>query len=83
MRFIHHRDLASQIRGFQLFTDLLNDVERTLTWLAQIQTLIYFLVPTTQAGERPTGIMPSIARCVGANAQAYSRSMDDFSDSAI
>ena len=32
-------------KGKQLYTDLLNDVERTRTWPAQIQTLIYFLVP--------------------------------------
>ena len=43
-------------------TDLLNDVERTLTWHAPIQTLIYFLVPKTPTGERPIGLMPSIVR---------------------
>ena len=46
----------------QLYTDLLNDVERTLTWPAQIQTLIYFLVAKTPTGERPIGLTPSIAR---------------------
>ena len=49
-------------QGKQLYTDLLNDVERTLTWPAQIQTLIYFLVPKTPTGERPIGLMPSIVR---------------------
>ena len=50
------------VKGEQLYTDLLNDVERTLTWPAQIQTLIYFLVPKTPTGERPIGLMPSIVR---------------------
>ena len=49
-------------KGKQLYTDLLNDVERTLTWPAQIQTLMYFLVPKTPIGERPIGLMPSIVR---------------------
>ena len=50
------------VKGKQLYTNLLNDVERTLTWPAQIQTLIYFLVPKTPTGERPIGLMPSIVR---------------------
>ena len=50
------------VKGKQLYTDLLNDVERTLTWPAQIQTLIYFLVPKTPTGVRPIGLMPSIVR---------------------
>ena len=39
-----HPSMWSRIseKGEQLYTDLLNDVERTLTWLAPIQTLIYF-----------------------------------------
>ena len=49
-------------KGKQLFTDLLHDVELTLTWPAQIRTLIYFLVPKTPTGERPIGLMPSIVR---------------------
>ena len=50
-----HPSMWSRIseKGKQLYTDLLNDVERTLTWPAQIQTLIYFLVPKTSTGERP------------------------------
>ena len=44
----------------QLYTDLLKDVERALTWLAQIQTLIYLLDPKTPIGERPIGLMPSL-----------------------
>ena len=43
-------------------TDLLKDVERTLTWLAQFQTLIYFLVPKIPTRERPIELMPSIVR---------------------
>ena len=62
MRFIHRCGPASQKRSRQLYTDLLNDVERTRTWLAPIQTLIYFLVPKTPTGERPIGLMPSIVR---------------------
>ena len=49
-------------KGEQLYTDLLDDVERTLTWPAQTQTLIYFLVPKTPTGERPIGLMSSIVR---------------------
>ena len=51
-------------KGKQLYTDLLNDVERTLTWPVQIQTLMYFLVPKTPTGERPIGLMPSIVRVI-------------------
>ena len=51
-------------KGQQLYTGLLNDVERTLTWPAQIQTLIYFLVRAS----------------VGTYAQAHSGSMDDSQD---
>ena len=59
-----HPSIWSRIseKGKQLYTDLLNDVERTLTWPAQIQTLIYLLVPQTPTGERPIGLMPSIVR---------------------
>ena len=59
-----HPSVWSRIsaKGKQLYTDLLNDVERTLTWPAQIQTLIYFLVPKTPTGERPIRLMPSIVR---------------------
>ena len=59
-----HPSMWSRIseKGKQLHTDLLNDVERTLSWPAQIQTLIYFLVPKTPTGERPIGLMPSIVR---------------------
>ena len=39
------------VKGKQLYTDLLNDVERTLTWPAQIQTLIHVLVPKTPTAE--------------------------------
>ena len=48
-----HPSMWSRIseKGKQLYTDLLNDVERTLTWPAQIQTLIYFLVPKTPTGD--------------------------------
>ena len=53
---------ASQKNDKQLYTDLLIDVERTLTWPEQIQTLVYFLVPKTPTGERPIGLMPSIVR---------------------
>ena len=49
-------------KGKHLFTGLLHEVELTLTWPAQIQTLIYFLVPKTPTGERPIGLMPSIVR---------------------
>ena len=52
----------SEKKGKQLYTDLLHDVEHTLTWPAQIRTLIYFLVPKTPTGERPIGLMPSIVR---------------------
>ena len=58
----------------QLYTDLLDDVERTLTWPAQIQTLIYFLVPATH---RTHAIN---CASVGTYAQAHSGSMDDFPD---
>ena len=59
-----HSSMWSRISemGEQLYTDLLNDVERTLTWPAHVQTLIYFLVPKTPTGERPIGLMPSIVR---------------------
>ena len=59
-----HPSVWSRIsdKGKQLFTDLLHDVELTLAWPAQIQTLIYFLVPKTPTGERPIGLMPSIVR---------------------
>ena len=70
-------------KGKQLYTDLLNDVERTLTWPAPIQTLIYFVVPKTPTGERPIGLMPSIVACVGANAQAHSGTVDDFPDPVL
>ena len=74
-----HPSMWSRIseKGKQLHTDLLNDVERTLTWPAQILTLIYFLVPKTPTGERPIGLMPSIV------AQAHSGSVDDSSDPAL
>ena len=49
-------------KGKLLCTDLLNDVERTLTWSAQIQTLIYFLIPKAPTGKRPIGLVPSIVR---------------------
>ena len=62
MRFIPQCGRKSQKRGKQLYTDLLNDVEGTLTWPAQVQTLICFLVPKTPTGERPIGFMPSIVR---------------------
>ena len=44
-----HPSMSSRIseKGQQLCSALLNDVERTLTWPAQIQTLTYFLVPKT------------------------------------
>ena len=58
-------------KGRQLYTDLLNDVERTLTWPVQIQTLIYLLVPKIPTGERPIA-------SVGTYAQAHPGSMDDF-----
>ena len=59
-----HPSMWSRIseKGEQLYTDLLNDVERTLTWPAKIQTLICFLVPKTPTAERPIGPMPSIVR---------------------
>ena len=59
-----HPSVWSRIsdKGKQLFTDLLHDVELTLAWPAQIQTLIYFLVPKTPTGERPIGLMPSVVR---------------------
>ena len=59
-----HPSMGSRIseKGKQLYTDLFNDVESTLTWPAQIQTLLYFLVPKTPTGERPIGLMPSIVR---------------------
>ena len=59
-----HPSMWSRIseKGKQLYTDLLDDVERTLTWPAQAQTLIYFLVPKTPTGDRPIGLMPSIVR---------------------
>ena len=59
-----HPSVWSRIseNGKQSYTVLLNDVERTLTWPAQIQTLIYFLVQKTLTGERPIGLMPSIMR---------------------
>ena len=41
----------------------LNDVERTLTWPAQIQTLIYFSwFPRHRLERRLIGLMPSIVR---------------------
>ena len=49
-------------KGKQLYIDLVNDVERTHSWPAQIQTLIDFLVPKTPTGERPIGLVPSIVR---------------------
>ena len=49
-------------KGKQLHTDVLNDVERTLTWPAQIQTLFTFLVPKTPTAERPIGLVPSFVR---------------------
>ena len=46
-----HTSVWSRIsdKGKHLFTDLLHDVELTLTWPAQIQTLIYFLVPRLES----------------------------------
>ena len=57
-----HPSMWSRIskQGKQLYTDMLNDVERTLTWLAQIQTLIYFLVPKTPTGERPIDLAQNV-----------------------
>ena len=70
------------VKGKQLYTDLLNDVERTLTWPAQIQTLIYFLVPKTPTGA--THRTHAINRAsVGTDAQAHSGSMDDFPDPVL
>ena len=54
--------VAHLTKGKQQYTDLLNDVERTLTWPSQIQTLINFLVSKRPTGERPIGLMPSIVR---------------------
>ena len=49
-------------KGKQSYTDFLNDVERTLTWPAQTETLICFLVSKTPTGGRPIVLMPSIVR---------------------
>ena len=62
MQFIPPCGRASQKRVNTSYTDLLNDVERTLTWPAQIQTLIYFFFTKTPTGERPIALMSSIVR---------------------
>ena len=66
-----HPSMWSRIpeKGKQRYTDLLNDVQRTLTWPAQVPTLSHSLVPKAPTGDRPNGLMPSTV-CVGTYAQA-------------
>ena len=61
MQFIHLCGRASQKKGKQLYTDLLNDVERTLTWLAQT-TNSHLLLGSQDTDWRATHLMPSIVR---------------------
>ena len=78
-----HPSMWSRIseKGKQLYSHLLIDSERTLKWLAQIQTLIYFLVPKTPTGERPTDSCHQSCEC--RNVCAHSGSMDEFPDPAL
>ena len=66
----------------QWFADLLNDVERTLTWLAQT-TNSHLLLGSQDTDWRATHRTHAIHRArVGTCAQARAGSMNDFSDSA-